>query len=335
MKKVVKKAVRVLVSGYYGFGNVGDEALLQALSAGLAARGHAVTVLSRHPAETRRLHGVGAASRRSLLPALLRHDALLSGGGGLLQDKTSARSLGYYLGVLRLAKALGKRTVVYGQSVGPLSEAGERAVARALRGVRVAVRDETSKDLLATLGVEARLVADAALLLEPPHVSPSPDAPVLLVPRGGYPVITEALGALAARLGAQGVRVAALALHAAEDAPHLELMKGTAPGLELLHARTPGEALAHIANASYVVSARLHGLILAAVAGRPFCGVVYDPKVAAFLEESGARAHHLPPDVSRLMEDVLLRRGPEPVQVEALRERAAAGLEWLDAALRG
>ena len=326
--------MNVLISGYYGFGNLGDEALLSGLVEGLKARGHRVTVLSRNPTQTRRLHSVRATSRKSLLPVLLQHDALLSGGGGLLQDKTSARSLQYYLGVLRLAKALGKRTVVYGQSVGPLSETGRRAVARALRGVRVAVRDEASRELLRTLGVEARLVADAALLLEPPHMTPPPDAPVLLAPRGGYPVITEALGALAARLGAQGVRVAALAFQATEDAPHLETMKQTAPGLELLHPSTPQEALGHIANASYVVSARLHGLILAAVTGRPFCGVVYDPKVAAFLEESGSSAHHLPPDVPRLMADVLARRGPDPERVAALRARAAAGLEWLDAALR-
>ena len=326
--------MKVLVSGYYGFGNLGDEALLSGLLGGLTARGHRVTVLSRHPAETRRLHGAEAAPRKSLLPVLLQHDALLSGGGGLLQDKTSARSLQYYLGVLRLAKALGKRTIVYGQSVGPLSETGKRSVARALRGVRVAVRDEASRDLLRTLGVEARLFADAALLLEPPHTAPPPpDAPVLLAPRGGYPVITEALGALAARLEAQGVRVSALALQAAEDAPHLEMMKQTAPGLELLHPDTPEEALGHVANASYVVSARLHGLILAAVAGRPFCGVVYDPKVAAFLGESGSSAHHLPPDVLGLMNDVLERRGPDIARVAALRARAAAGLEWLDTAL--
>ena len=326
--------MKVLINGYYGFGNLGDEALLSGLVGGLKARGHHVTVLSYNPAETRRLHGAEAASRKSLLPTLLRHDALLSGGGGLLQDKTSARSLQYYLGVLRLAKALGKRTIVYGQSVGPLSETGKRSVARALRGVRVAVRDEMSHKLLHTLGVEARLVADAALLLELPHTAPPPDAPVLLAPRGGYPVVTEALGALAARLEAQGVRVAALALQAAEDAPHLEMMKRAAPGLELSHPATPEEALSHIANASYVVSARLHGLILAAVAGRPFCGVVYDPKVAAFLEESGSSAHHLPPDVPGLMEDVLARRGPEPERLAALRDRAAAGLEWLDASLR-
>ena len=74
----------------------------------------------------------------------------------------------YYLGVLELAQRLGKRTVVYGQSVGPLSPDGERAVAQALRGLPVAVRDGPSQILLKRLGIPAELVADSALLLPEP-----------------------------------------------------------------------------------------------------------------------------------------------------------------------
>ena len=159
--------MKVLVSGYYGFGNLGDEALLAGMLTGLQE--HSVTVLSQRPAATRALHGVGAAHRLRGLAALLNHDALISGGGGLLQDKTSARSLRYYLGVLELAQRLGKRTVVYGQSVGPLSPDGERAVAQALRGLPVAVRDGPSQVLVETAGhVSAELVADSALLLPEP-----------------------------------------------------------------------------------------------------------------------------------------------------------------------
>jgi len=326
--------VRVLVSGYYGFGNLGDEALLSGLLGGLREGEHDPTVLSHRPAATAALHGTRAVSRtRGLLPALLRHDALVSGGGGLLQDKTSARSLGYYLGVIRLAKALGKRVVVYGQSVGPLSERGQRAVGRALAGVQVAVREEASSALLANLGVPSELVADAALLLPEPSVTPAANAPVLLIPRGGYPEVTEALGELARRLHAEGIPVAGLAFQPSEDASPLHRMKAHAPALQLLHAETPWAALNLVAGSRYVVSARLHGLILAARSGRPFSGVAYDPKVSAFMAEAGGRAHPLPPDPKGLFEEVM-RGCFDAHKVQALVARAHAGLHWLDRALQ-
>jgi polysaccharide pyruvyl transferase CsaB len=317
--------VRVLVSGYYGFGNLGDEALLSGMLSGLRTR--EVTVLSQRPAETRALHGVASTHRLTGLAAIARHDALISGGGGLLQDRTSARSLRYYLGVIALARRLGKRVIVFGQSVGPLSPAGERRVARALRGVPVAVRDGPSQRLLGRLGIPAALVADTALLLPKPVAGPGADAPVLLVPRGGYPEITGALGGLAERLHAEGVPLAGLALHPSEDEGALEQLARHAP-LEHLDAATFQQALEHLAGARHVVSARLHGLILAARAGRPYSGVAYDPKVAAFLSESGLRIHPATPDPAALLEDVL--HAPfDAAKVSTLEARARDGLRWL------
>ena len=317
----------MLVSGYYGFGNLGDEALLAGMLSGLQE--HSVTVLSQTPAATRVLHGVGAAHRLRGLGALLNHDALISGGGGLLQDKTSARSLRYYLSVIALAKRLGKRTVVYGQSVGPLSPAGEQAVARALRGLPVAVRDRPSHKLLERLNIPAELVADNALLLpEPTLAAPANLAPVLFIPRSGYPEVTTAFAVLAARLEAEGVAVAGLALQPGEDDAPLEKLSRAAPTLAKMTATSPQRALEQIAGSRHVVSARLHGLILAARAGVPFSGVAYDPKVAAFLTETGTPVHPVPPDPEALLCEVLSPRF-DTEKIAALNTRAQNGLTWL------
>ena len=328
--------MRVLLSGYYGFGNLGDEAILSALATGLQARGHHLTVLSNNPDRTRALHGVDAVTRyQGLVPALVQSDAVISGGGGLLQDKTSARSLRYYLGILRLAKALGKRSAIYGQSVGPLSAAGKRTVQRTLKGMPVAVRDGASQRLLASLGVRAELVADAALLLPEPKstTTMSLTPPVLLMPRGGYPDVTEALVDLAKALRVKGVPVAGMAIQPAQDDAPLKRLKEAVPELALWRADTPSAAISTVAGAAHVVSARLHGLIFAGVARRPFSGVVYDPKVAAFAEEAGAPAHYLPLELDKVLEHVTAT-SLEEAGVHALRERAARGLEWLDGALQ-
>src|SRR5690625_4995271 len=159
--------MRVLISGYYGYGNFGDEALLAGLLSLIRELGAEPLVLSGQPDRTRAEHGVEAVHRYRGLPAALRRaDALISGGGGLLQDRTSARSLSYYLGVLRLARLAGLRTMVYGQSIGPLSGAGRRRLKRVLSRIPVAVRDTLSIELLGELGISAQLVADPALLLK-------------------------------------------------------------------------------------------------------------------------------------------------------------------------
>ena len=214
-----------------------------------------------------------------------------------MQDKTSARSLRYYLGLITLAKRLGKRVVVYGQSVGPLSPDGERAVAKVLRGLPVAVRDRASQRLLERLDIHATLVADAALLLPEATAGKTETAPVLLIPRGGYPDTTAALARLAETLHGEGVRVAGLALHPDEDAASLTELP---PTVSRLTAPTPQAALELIAGSRHVVSARLHGLILA------------DPE--ALLEE-------------------IARPALDAEKVAELTARARDGLVWLEASL--
>lgn len=318
--------MNILISGYYGFGNLGDEALLSGMLSRLQR--HTVTVLSSTPHATRRLHGVAAAHRYyQVLPALLNADVLISGGGGLLQDTTSRRSLNYYLGLMRLALRLGKRVIVYGQSVGPLSEKGAAEVASVLRHCAVAVRDEPSRQLLARYSVTAALVADSALVLPPAEVTGGAQR-VVLIPRAGYPAITQALASAGHALS-QSYPLAALALHPQEDAAEVTQLKVALPQLTVLEAATPAQLTAQLTGAHYVISGRLHGLILAAIAGTPYAGIVYDPKVQAFLTATAAPSFTLPVDVPALIECARLAQGPEFTAVTELRQRAQAGLDWL------
>ena len=100
-----------MLSGYYGFGNAGDEAVLSGILSSLSeALDGDITVLSSNPAYTLEHHNVSAVHRyKQLLPAVAGCDLLISGGGSLLQDATSKRSIYYYLAVLRLAQIMGKK----------------------------------------------------------------------------------------------------------------------------------------------------------------------------------------------------------------------------------
>ena len=305
------------VAGYYGFRNAGDEAILEAIARELQARGHEVVALSGDPKRTREDHGLRAYHRLNPL-ALLRADLWLLGGGGLLQDATSALSLTYYLSVLRLARLFRKRVVLFNQSLGPLSPWGERRPRKAPQGVPVILRDQDSLEYARRLGIPAALGADPALLLPPPPVPREEDL-VLVIPRAG--VQEEALTTLyvaANHLVHEGKQVLVLLLQPGYDDEVAEVFR-----LHRIERTSDPRRLLYLAaQAGYVISMRLHGLILAAAAGTPFAALSYDPKVAAFAKETGAYYQELPGEPIKLYKAALYGRFPDWEKVARLKERA-------------
>ena len=130
--------VNILISGYYGFDNIGDESILRTLVSSL--REHipdcSLTVLSHNPTSTREKYGVEAVDRMSpvaILRAVKKCDMLISGGGSLLQDVTSSKSLHYYLSIIRCAEFFHKKVFIYSQGIGPIDRPGNRRAAAAAR----------------------------------------------------------------------------------------------------------------------------------------------------------------------------------------------------------
>lgn len=191
--------IRILFSGYYGLGNVGDEAVLAGTLEGLNRRraesplSFEIGVLSARPAVTQSLHSVRAFQRkpsRDLFKALAWCDLLVSGGGSLLQDATSFQSLLYYLGLILIARLLRRKTLIYAQGIGPLHRSASRKlVGRVLQGVTaISVRDADSADFLRRLGVKQEILigADPALLLpEGRELHPYPSPVHEAFPNGG------------------------------------------------------------------------------------------------------------------------------------------------------
>jgi len=187
--KKVSTVLRIAVSGYYGFKNAGDDAILMALvnTIRALAPGAEITVFSNSPAETRQLYGVRAVNRWNpfgVIWALLRSDLLLSGGGGLLQDVTGVLSICYYLVVVALALAVGKPVVYYAQGVGPVRTCFGRWLARIVsnRVDLITVRDQASRDDLLAMGIcrpPLVVTADPVLALNPSQLNNAGGAELL------------------------------------------------------------------------------------------------------------------------------------------------------------
>ena len=117
---------KICISGYYGFDNFGDEAILKVLVEHLKnfKCNPQITVFSSNPEETSKqlnVKSVQTFNISAVLKELLKCDCLISGGGSLLQDKTCIKSLFYYLFVIFSAQLLGKETVIFAQGIGPIS----------------------------------------------------------------------------------------------------------------------------------------------------------------------------------------------------------------------
>jgi polysaccharide pyruvyl transferase CsaB len=296
---------RFLLSGYYGFGNLGDEALLGIIVAALRRRYARcrIDVLSGDPAGTARAFGVEVTARfdpPAVLRAIRAADIVISGGGGLLQDATSLGSLLYYAGIIALAVRARKPTMIFAQSIGPLDAVGKALVGLLCRGVaRATVRDERSRLLLAPLvpGVRVERTADPVFLFAPGEtpldlaaegLASSDPLVVLSVRRWqGSERTAAALATAVDRLAdAHGARIAFLPLGGAADAEvSTVVIRRCRSNPVLLPSYSLAQAAQVIAGARLVIGMRLHALIIAARLGVPFTALPYDPKVSALLEE--------------------------------------------------
>jgi polysaccharide pyruvyl transferase CsaB len=298
-------APRFLISGYYGFGNLGDEALLEAMVARLRARypGCAIDVLSHDPAATSAHLDVDATPRadaRAVRAAIGRADVVLSGGGGLMQNVTSLRSLLYYAGIVRAATRAKKQTMIFAQSIGPLDRWGRLVVRACCSGVAAAtVRDERSRRLLTSIVPKVRVerTADPVFLLQPGSApldlraegldGPGPLVVVSVRRWQGHDATVALLAAAVDRLAeVHGAQVAFLPLGGAPDADAATSVIRRARSAPVLLPDYPLHQAAQVlGRATLVIGMRLHALILAARAGVPFTALPYDPKVSALLED--------------------------------------------------
>ncbi len=293
-------SVRVVVAGYYGFGNLGDEVLLGVTLDWLRGfEGVEPQVLSANPMETGARHGVSALNRWNpvtVFGALRGAKALVLGGGGLLQDATSARSLSYYLGLLRLARWLKVPAFLLGQGLGPLSERGEALAAHELRQVAyLSVRDDDSLARARAWGApEARWAPDLALSIAP-KLEPSDSArPVLglaLVapPAPQREAVLDALAEGIQRVRAvHGLTPVFIPCHPSDQA-FAHALNQRAP-LTVLPPLQGGASqhLALLRECQVLWGSRLHALAFALMGGVPFAALAYDPKVAHFTGQVNA-----------------------------------------------
>lgn len=308
--------MRVTVAAWIGSANAGDELIFAALRRKLLARGAHVTAITAGPTgaggadDVERVGHLSPAAVRAVWSA----DALVLGGGGLLQDQTSAFNLPYHLSRPALAAIAGVPRGGIGLGAGPLRTAiGRAQVRRALHGAAaISVRDQHSAEVLRDIGLgNVRLGADLAFSLPSPQAAADDVICACLRPwraaRGWLPVRTRrgrdvtaaqmvtrlarALDHAAARLQLP-VRMVAMQ-RGWDDLLHRRVADHMLAPVTLVSPR-PQQVLEVIAASRVVVAMRYHAAVGALLAGRPAALIGYDPKLAGLADAIGPSARLLP-----------------------------------------
>ena len=292
------KSITVVIVGYYGFGNLGDEAIRFALLQSLNKyNGVESIVLTANP-QTR--NEISRNNPIRILGAIRRSSILLFGGGGLLQNRTSNRSLFYYLSLILLARIARRPVYLIGQGIGPIRGKLAQLVTRlTLKQVRhIDCRDQESLSYVNSLGLNGTQGSDLLFLLPPsPHHSRLTQSPPRIVlslkglPRkqqAGF--IEQAIRLLKELRSQRGVSCVFLPFFPKQDLALARAISSECGfSCQILRATGVDQAERVISSASVLVSSRLHPLEFALRTGTPMFAIPEDPKIERFVHEVHSR----------------------------------------------
>jgi len=306
--------MNILISGYYGSRNGGDEAMLSSMLEVLRDEisDLRVTVISIDPEYTKRRHNVDAVERPDIFAIIKKiraADLLISGGGSLLQNVTSGRSLYYYLAIIFFALAFGRKVMLYAQGIGPIRGTFARKFTELVvnRVDLITVRDRGSLEELSRLGITRPKIfctADSVLAMKP---APLDIGKKILAQNSvvgkkfvGVAIrhwidcenfYRELAAALDRLTDETGAKIVFLPMKFPEDIRAAQtaaaLMK--ADCAVLAEEFTTREFLSLVGCMDVLIGVRLHALIFAGVMGVPLLGISYDPKIERFLDSIGEK----------------------------------------------
>ncbi len=340
----------IIISGYYGFKNNGDDTTLKAIIQSLRqlSPNIRITVLSKNPAETGRIYKVDSINRLNI-PAIYKRlkqsSLLISGGGSLIQDVTSEKSLSYYLYIIRLAQMAGAKTMLYGNGIGPvLNKDRYPYIAKILNKVdTITLRDPDSAKALEEMGVTSKnihITADSVFSLISNkkamgefQKSISKDNSFCVSIRSWDnlaqdfdDIIAKACHYIYEKYNLTPVFIP---MQPSRDNAICERIRKRLhiPSSTIDGNTTFDKVINTIAKSEFVIGMRLHILIYSACVGVPVIGLDYDPKIQSMMKYMG-QTHFLPvdkltyKDLTKLCDEIMTNRDEITSKLIDIRDNA-------------
>lgn len=297
---------KILISGYYGFDNFGDDAILYMLVNSIKNNIHnnEITVISNNPQKIKANYNVESIYRfdlKAILFSMLQSKVFISGGGSLLQDVTSLNSLIYYLMLIFTAVILKKQVYIFAQGIGPINTFIGKALAKFIlkKTTLITVRDCKSKEFLKNIGINAIQTADPVWNIE----ESSPNSNLInkekinigIQLRSWHLLDTEKINSIAQSIidnfSSERYQINIISLQDVKDlAISQELfntIKAQSPDINvnLISELTISSTLEVINSLDYLIAMRLHAVLVAIKYNTPTIAISYDPKVEILASE--------------------------------------------------
>jgi len=314
-QKAKNEIFDIVLSGYYGYDNSGDDALLKAIVGSLRAEysGAKILVLSKKPAQTMDIHkehdifSINRYDVYAIYKYMKRARLFIYGGGSLIQDITSTQSLVYYTWLLRLAKFFGLKLMIYGNGIGPLiKKSNMRRAKKALASCDyISLRDPESMQVIEDLGldiaktpvkvsvdpvfaIDSCAPGDIAAILADENIKPDVQyfGVSCRVWKYNEPnFVSKMAKVIEEKSRLHGLVPVYIPLHPTDYNILREIAaKAAVPNSIMLRKVYEVEELMGIcAGLRFVISMRLHTLVYAVAVGVPIIGLSYDPKVSRFV----------------------------------------------------
>ncbi len=306
--------IDVMISGYYGFHNSGDDAILKAIVDSLSINRPDIKILalSNDPAETKQVYGIDAISRVNLIKIIWnmrKTKMLISGGGSLIQDITSDKSLTYYLGIIFLAKKMGAKVMLYANGIGPIrNPKNHKIITKVLNQVDlITLREPSSLDELKQFCVTSPRIeitadpafnlvsasdAEACELLEKIGINRTQKFCVVSIRTWKYcgdELVDNVAYVCDYIKKTHNIDVLLLPMQVNKDMEISQKIanKMSEKAFVLEEEISPAQMLGIIGKAEFVMGMRLHTLIYAAKMSTPVIGLIYDPKISAMMAYIG------------------------------------------------
>ncbi len=344
--------IQVVLCGYYGKGNGGDEALLVSM---LEMLPPTVTplVLSANPRATTKSYGVKSADRMNsgaVVRALRESHYLILGGGSLIQDATSMQSSIYYGGLMGLARQFGLKTIAIAQGIGPLDKPLTRWIAKnAFAGcTAISVRDPVSAALLTDWGIDCLLAPDPVWSMDatPVPVISSIPSPKIAVTLRSHPQLTNArldvlTQALVDLQAATGSHILLVPFQPTTDVAMAERIRSQlTDNSQVVTLTDPKQLKGLFQGVDLAIGMRYHSLIMAAAEGCKCWAISYDPKVSKLMTEidlPGWELADIPTESNAItqawQQHLTTGAALSPTAIDTLNQKSLAHRDLLTAAI--
>jgi len=285
----------VFLFGYYGYDNLGDDLILESIVNTLNDQFN-FKVLTYNYEKTHKVDNVVPVSRSKfskIIREIITSDIVASGGGSLLQDATSSKSLYFYLGLIVLGKIFRKETIFLFNGIGPIKgHFNQKLVKWVLSKVdRIILRDHQSKELLTKLGItrNVEVVGDAVFLNDyevKKTYQEKQDSKLAIISLRPWKTFDQIkikeTEKLIVSLQAKDYTVELLPLMMPDDYEILsQIAKEKDVKIIDFHDKQL-KLFSKVESAHVLIGERLHSLIISSICETPFIGIEYDPKIEGY-----------------------------------------------------